>query len=152
MLAARKLVLKFEDGQADFDLAGFPEAYESLRRCDATPAKAEAAPQPPEARIKAFFVAAMVEAAIKECDVPTTGKQRTAFGEKLAVLRKEMGGPIEAAIQTEVDKRPQPRCPSAEDAPKLLVSVQDFIDKTPEEFMAATEKRASEADPSKPKP
>ena len=149
MLAAKKIVLKFDGADADFDLAGFPEAYESLRRCDVTPANAAvaapAAAQPAEARIKAFFLGAMFEAAMKECDVPTTGKQRTAFGEKLGVLRKEMG-PLETELQAGVDKRPEPRCPPAQDAPKLQRSVQDFIDKTPEEFLASAESRAAEAE------
>jgi len=156
MLAARKMVLKLDGADADFDLAGFPEAYESLRRCDATPAHAvapaPAAPQPAEARIKAFFLGAMFEAAMKECDVATTGRQRTAFGEKLGVLRKEMG-PLEADLQAGIDKRPEPRCPTAQDAPKLQRSVQDFIDKTPEEFLASVESRAAEAEKTEtPKP
>lgn len=148
LLAAKKMVLKLDGADADFDLAGFPEAYESLRRCDATPAKVVAAPvaaQPAEARIKAFFLGAMFEAAMKECDVPTTGKQRAAFGEKLAVLRNEMG-PLEAELQAGVDKRPEPRCPPAQDAPKLQRSVQDFIDKTPEDFMVSAEARAADAE------
>ena len=152
MLAAKKMVLKLDGADADFDLAGFPEAYESLRRCDVTPAKAApAAPQPSETRIKAFFLGAMFEAAMKECDVPTTGKQRTVFGEKLGVLRKEMG-PLEAELQAGVDKRSEPRCPPAQDAPKLQRSVQDFIDKTPEDFMVAVETRAAEAEKAEPKP
>ncbi|WP_375410677.1 hypothetical protein [uncultured Methylobacterium sp.] len=147
MLAAKKMILKLDGADADFDLAGFPEAYESLRRCDATPAQivqaAKRPATPPESHIKTFYLGSMVEAAIKECDVPTNGRQRTAFDAKLAVLRKEMGD-IEAQIRDAVAKRPEPRCPSEKDAPKLLVTIQDFIDKSPDEFMAAVEKRAAD--------
>jgi hypothetical protein len=149
MLAAKTLVLKFEDGEADFDLSGFPEAYESLRRCDATPANVAAtAPLPSEARFKAFYLGAMVESAMKECDVPTTGKQRSAFDEKMSMLRKEMG-PAGAPVQQEIDKRPEPRCPPAEDVPSVVSSAQEFIDKSPEDFVAAWEKRSAEKAPAK---
>ncbi len=150
MLAAKSMVLKFDDCEADFDLSGFPEVYESLRRCDATPAHVAAAPTPSEARFKAFYLGATVEFAMKECDVPTTGKQRAAFGEKLAVLRREMG-PAGASAQEEIDKRPEPRCPPAEDIPSVVSTVQDFIDKSPEGFVAAWEKRSAEKDPAKSK-
>ncbi len=151
MAQARKLVLKFDDGQADFDIDGFSEAYLSLRRCDAAATKATVPTPPSEGRMQAFFVAAMLEAAIKECDVPTTGRQRIAFDGKLAILRGEMG-PFEASVRESVARRPEPRCPSADDAPKLLVSVRDFIEKTPEEFIASVQGRSREAGPPKPKP
>jgi len=151
MLAAKTLVLKFDNGNADFDLSGFPEAYESLRRCSATPANVTAAtPLPSEARVKAFYVGATIESAMKECDVPTTGKQRSAFSEKMAVLRKEMG-PAGAAMQEEIDKRPEPRCPPAADVPGVVSTAQDFIDKSPEDFVGAMEKRSAEKDPAKSK-
>jgi len=151
MLAAKTLVLKFDNGNADFDLSGFPEAYESLRRCDATPAHVAAAtPQPSEARVKAFYLGATIESAMKECDVPTTGKQRSAFAEKMAVLRREMG-PAGAAMQEEIDKRPEPRCPPAADVPGVVSTAQDFIDKSPEDFVGAMEKRSAEKDPAKSK-
>lgn len=151
MLAAKTLVLKFDNGNADYDLSGFPEAYESLRRCDATPAHVAAAtPQPSEARVKAFYLGATIESAMKECDVPTTGKQRSAFAEKMAVLRREMG-PAGAAMQEEIDKRPEPRCPPAADIPGVVSTAQDFIDKSPEDFVGAMEKRSAEKDPAKSK-
>jgi hypothetical protein len=46
MLAAKKMILKLDGANADFDLSGFPEAYESLRRCDVTPVKAPVAAVP----------------------------------------------------------------------------------------------------------
>ncbi len=36
LMAARTIVLKFDDGKADFEIGGFAEGYESLRRCNAT--------------------------------------------------------------------------------------------------------------------
>lgn len=37
MLAAKKMILKLDGADADFNLSGFPQAYESLRRCENTP-------------------------------------------------------------------------------------------------------------------
>ncbi|GJD85372.1 hypothetical protein HPGCJGGD_3261 [Methylobacterium haplocladii] len=51
LLAAKTMVLKLDGADADFKLAGFPEAYESLRRCDSTPAKAPVATTPPAAAV-----------------------------------------------------------------------------------------------------
>lgn len=36
LMAARKIVLTFDNGPADFEIGGFAEGYESLRRCNAT--------------------------------------------------------------------------------------------------------------------
>ncbi|MET0428021.1 MAG: hypothetical protein ABW026_05940, partial [Microvirga sp.] len=46
LLSAGTITLRFDDGDAEFDISGFPQAYESLRRCDAAPAKVAAAPAP----------------------------------------------------------------------------------------------------------
>ncbi|WP_054141839.1 hypothetical protein [Bosea sp. AAP35] len=43
MLAAKTMVLKLDGADADFDLAGFPQAYESLIRCENTPKAAATA-------------------------------------------------------------------------------------------------------------
>jgi hypothetical protein len=144
MLASRKMVVKLDGADADFDLAGFPEAYESLVRCNAAPAAEAAQPAlPSEARIKAYVVGAMLEAAIKECDVPTTGKQRAAFDAKIASLRPEMA-PIESQVAKEVASRAEPRCPTGEkDGPKFRQGLQDFTDLSPEEFSATIERRAA---------
>ncbi len=154
ILAAKKLILKFEDSDADFELAGFPEAYESLRRCDAAPAAIAPSPaMPSEARIKTFYLGAMLEAAIKECDVATIGKQRTTFDSKLSSLRKEMG-PVEPEIAKAVASRPEPRCPGDKDKAKFQQALEDFIDKSPDEFAAIVEKRAADEAAAKdaPKP
>ncbi|KQP94709.1 hypothetical protein ASF60_00380 [Methylobacterium sp. Leaf113] len=41
LMAAQTIILKFDNGNADFEIGGFAEGYESLRRCNA--AKAEIA-------------------------------------------------------------------------------------------------------------
>ena len=47
LMAAKKIVLRFENGEADFAIGGFAEGYESLRRCNATKVTAPvAAPAP----------------------------------------------------------------------------------------------------------
>lgn len=53
LLAAKTMVLKLDGADADFKLGGFPEAYESLRRCDSAPAKTAAAAAPPPAAVAA---------------------------------------------------------------------------------------------------
>ncbi|MCJ2079807.1 hypothetical protein [Methylobacterium sp. J-090] len=144
MLAAKKMILKLDGADGDFDLAGFPEAYESLRRCDAAPiAPAPAPTMPSEARIKTYYLGALMEAAIKECDVATTGKQRTAFDTKIQALRKEMG-PVEAEIAKAVAGCAEPRCPGEKDKAKFQVALEDFLDKSPEDFAAVIDKRAAE--------
>ena len=58
LLAAKTMVLKLDGADADFKLAGFPEAYESLRRCDSAPARAPVAAAPsPVAPVPAAAVA-----------------------------------------------------------------------------------------------
>jgi hypothetical protein len=157
MLAAKSLILKFDDGEADFDLAGFPEAYESLRRCDATPANmvsappAAATPVPSEALFATYFLGATIEKALRECDIPTTARQRTAFGDKMAALRKELG-PAMAQAQAEMDKHPERRCPPAADVPSVVTMMQGIVDKSPEEFVVMMDKRSAEKDPAQAKP
>lgn len=148
VLASKAMVLKFENGDAGFELAGFPEAYESLHRCNAAPAQPVVAATPPEANIVMFSLGAMVESAIKECDVPTTGTERSAFAAKLAGLRTEMGS-IAAPLQADVDKRPEPRCPKGDEAVNLQQTVRDFNAMTPTEFMASVQKRSADAQAAK---
>lgn len=49
LLATRQIVLKFDDGEADFDVSNFAVGYEALIRCNAATAKvvAEAPANPP---------------------------------------------------------------------------------------------------------
>ena len=144
MLAAKKMILKLDGADGDFDLAGFPEAYESLRRCDAALiASAPAPTMPSEARIKTYYLGALIEAAIEECDVATTGRQRTAFDSKIQVLRKEMG-PIEPEIAKAVAGRAEPRCPGEKDKAKFQLGLEDFIETSPEDFATVIDRRTAE--------
>lgn len=147
MLAAKKMILKLDGADGDFDLAGFPEAYESLRRCDVTPVAPAPSPSlPSEARIKSYYLGALMEAAIKECDVATTGKQRTAFDAKIQSLRREMAA-IEAEIAKAVAGRAEPRCPGEKDKAKFQAALDEFLDKSPEDFAAVIDKRAADDAP-----
>lgn len=55
LMAAKTIVLHFDNGKADFRIGNFAEGYESLRRCNATKvaAPASAAPQTPLAPVPA---------------------------------------------------------------------------------------------------
>lgn len=53
LLAAKTMVLKLDGADADFKLAGFAEAYASLRRCDSAPAQAPVAAAPSAAAVVA---------------------------------------------------------------------------------------------------
>ena len=46
LMAAQTIILKFDNGNADFKIGGFAEGYESLRRCNATKAVAAVAAAP----------------------------------------------------------------------------------------------------------
>lgn len=194
LLSAKTITLRFEDGDAEFDITGFPQAYESLRRCDATPAKAPApapaakapapaAPSPAAAAIAAGAAAAapkapavapaapaaaaapvlpaqpriqtyafglMLQQMLKECDVATTGKQRTAIDEKVASLQPEMV-PLESALRERMKAEPL-KCPSATDEAKVQTTMKDFVDLSPEGFSEAMDKKAAESAAAKAEP
>ncbi|WP_233386384.1 hypothetical protein [Methylobacterium sp. C25] len=183
LLAADTIVLKFDNGDADFDITGFPQAYESLRRCDATPVKsaapsaeapaapaasataaAQAAaaaaipapaatpPTPPAAkpavlpsqpRIQAYILGVMLQQVVKECEVSTNGKQRSALDAKMDGMKSEMSA-LEAPVREQVAKRPEPHCPPAQDEPKFQTTLSDFLANSPEDFSALMEKRGAE--------
>ncbi|WP_204262853.1 hypothetical protein [Methylobacterium sp. BTF04] len=46
LMAAKKLILTFDNGEADFEIGNFAEGYESLRRCNATKVAAPMAAAP----------------------------------------------------------------------------------------------------------
>ncbi|GLS44902.1 hypothetical protein [Methylobacterium brachythecii] len=173
LLATETLYLKFEDGDADFDITGFPQAYESLRRCDATPGKAAApsaaapvapgisaataakappAPAatpatspvvPPQARIQAYILGVMLQQVVKECEVSTSGKQRSALDTKIDGMKTEMAA-LDSTVREQVAKRPEPHCPPAQDEPKFQATLADFLANSPEDFSALMEKRGAE--------
>ncbi|GEO98089.1 hypothetical protein [Methylobacterium haplocladii] len=189
LLSAKTITLRFDDGDAEFDISGFPQAYEALRRCDAAPAKVAAAPTPapapapatpapvaaapvvatppaaaaaaapavpPAARIQAYAFGLILQKAIKECDVSTNGKQRAGVDAKVAALQPEMA-PIEAQLREGL-KSDAPKCPTAQEEAKFQSTLAEYLDKSPEDFSAAMDKKSAEkaaenaAKPEAPKP
>ncbi|GEP02236.1 hypothetical protein MOX02_02740 [Methylobacterium oxalidis] len=190
LIGAKKLVLRFSDGDADFDLAGLPDAYDALKRCDAaaaaaadlakpapqvaappaptpqvatapqpapqaaTPAVAAPAPQaapavaaapalPSKERVAVYFVAGMVQEALKTCDIRSTGKQRADLDTKVAAMKAEMG-PAEAELRKGMKEAlAEKPCPKGEDLAKVERMLQDLIDKSPEEFAAQMDKESA---------
>ncbi|GEP11854.1 hypothetical protein [Methylobacterium gnaphalii] len=152
LLSAETLVLKFEDGDADFDITGFPQAYEALHRCDATPAKAAAAKPatpaakapvvPAETRIQAYAFGLMLQDMFKSCDFATTGKQRTAVDAKVASMQPEMA--VVENVLREKLKSQAPACPKATDEAEVQSTIKDFVELSPEAFSAAMDKKSEE--------
>lgn len=161
LLAAKTVILRFEDSDADFRIPDFAAGYESLRRCDATPAKpaASAAPQaapkpvqppaPSEQRIAAYVIGLSVQRVMKDCDIPTSGKQRAAVDARMAALQPEMA-PIEAQVRSEL-KRNGESCPAADKQADFQEILRKFVELSPEDLVAALEKQpAPEKGPNAP--
>ncbi len=150
LLAAKTVILRFENGDADFRIPNFAAGYEALRRCDAAPAKS--APQsaigtaiaspapalPPQARIAAYAVGIALQRVLKECDVASTGRQRAAVEARMAALQPEMA-PFEANIREQLGKKGF-SCPPADKEPDFQAAMTRFIDLSPEAFAAAMER------------
>ncbi|KQO93103.1 MAG: hypothetical protein ACAH20_02865 [Methylobacteriaceae bacterium] len=159
LLAAKTVILRFEDSDADFRIPDFAAGYESLRRCDATPAKpaAVAAPQaapvgppaPSQQRIAAYVIGVSVQRVLKDCDVPSTGKQRAGVEARMAALQPEMA-PIEAQVRSEL-KRNGESCPAADKQADFQEILRKFVELSPEDLVAALEKQpAPEKSPNTP--
>ncbi|GEL43073.1 hypothetical protein MEX01_36640 [Methylorubrum extorquens] len=159
LLAAKTVILRFEDSDADFRIPDFAAGYESLRRCDATPAKpaAVAAPQaapvgppaPSQQRIAAYVIGVSVQRVLKDCDVPSTGKQRAGVEARMAALQPEMA-PLEAQVRSEL-KRNGESCPAADKQADFQEILRKFVDLSPEDLVAALEKQpAPEKSPNTP--
>lgn len=156
LLAAKTVILRFDNGTADFRIPDFAAGYEALRRCDAAPAKtapAMTAPQsalgaaiaspapalPPQARIATYAVGIALQRVLKECDVASTGRQRAAVEARMAALQPEMA-PFEANIREQLGKKGF-SCPPADKEPDFQAAMGRFIDLSPEAFAAAMEKQ-----------
>ncbi len=161
LLAAKTVILRFEDSDADFRIPDFAAGYESLRRCDATPAKAAAAappvqppapaqpPAPSQQRIAAYVIGLSVQRVLKECDMPSTGKQRAGVEARLAALQPEMA-PLEAQLRSEL-KRNGESCPTADRQADFQEIMRKFIELSPEDFATSMEQRpAAEKGPAAP--
>ncbi|MDV2983193.1 UNVERIFIED_CONTAM: hypothetical protein Q9R58_02615 [Methylobacteriaceae bacterium AG10] len=156
LLAAKTVILRFEDSDADFRIPDFAAGYESLRRCDATPANVAAAqprapgaaalqagpaqpPLPPQQRIAAYAIGLSLQRVLKECDVSSTGKQRGAVDARMAALQPEMV-PLDAQLRSEL-KRNGESCPQADKQADFQEILRKFIDLSPEDLVAALEKQ-----------
>lgn len=158
LLAAKTVILRFEDSDADFRIPDFAAGYESLRRCDATPAKSAAVaapaapvepPAPSQQRIAAYVIGLSVQRVLKECDIPTTGKQRAGVEARMAALQPEMA-PIEAQVRSEL-KRNGESCPAADRQADFQEILRKFVELSPEDLVAALEKQpAPEKSPNAP--
>lgn len=155
LLAAKTVILRFEDSDADFRIPDFAAGYEALRRCDATPAAVaaprpaspggatlQAAPaQPPlpsQQRIAAYAIGLSVQRVLKECDLSSTGKQRAAVDARMAALQPEMA-PLDAQLRSEL-KRNGESCPAADKQAEFQDVLRKFIELSPEDLVAALEK------------
>jgi len=158
LLAAKTVILRFEDSDADFRIPDFAAGYESLRRCDATPAKSAAVaapaapvepPAPSQQRIAAYVIGLSVQRVLKDCDVSTTGKQRAGVEARMAALQPEMA-PIEAQVRSEL-KRNGESCPAADRQADFQEILRKFVELSPEDLVAALEKQpAPEKSPNTP--
>ncbi|MCP1537358.1 hypothetical protein [Methylorubrum extorquens] len=159
LLAAKTVILRFEDSDADFRIPDFAAGYESLRRCDATPAKPAAVatpqaapvgpPAPSQQRIAAYVIGVSVQRVLKECDVPSTGKQRAGVEARMAALQPEMA-PLEAQVRSEL-KRNGESCPAADKQADFQEILRKFVELSPEDLVAALEKQpAPEKSPNTP--
>lgn len=154
LLKGKQIVLKFDDGEADFRIPGFADAFDGLKRCDATaatlapakpsPATAQAAPVPPTNRIEAYLFGLVLQRTVATCDVSTTGVQRTALDAKVAALRPEMA-PIEAAVQEQMKGPDVPGCPKAgTETAQFATELSAYITQSPEDYAASATKRSEE--------
>lgn len=157
LLAAKTVILRFEDSDADFRIPNFAAGYEALRRCDATPVKPAAAPQattqpapaqptatpapagmPSQRRIAAYVIGLSVQRVLRECDIPSTGKDRAGVDARMAALQPEMA-PIEAQLKSEIQKNGT-HCPSPDKQAEFQTAMRKMIDLGPDELVADLEK------------
>lgn len=143
LLGADAIVLRFKDGDADFKIPAFAEAFEALKRCSGMPADV-ATELPSEGRIANYASGLYFQKALKDCEVASTGKQRADLETKLAAMRPEMG-PIQALIDIELGKRfsdpTAPFCPKAEDAAGFGTALDQYLALAPDAFAAETARR-----------
>ncbi|KQT53333.1 hypothetical protein ASG52_04175 [Methylobacterium sp. Leaf456] len=151
LLAAKTVILRFDNGEADFRIPNFAAGYEALRRCDAAPPKSSpqaaigaaisnpAPSVPSQARIASYAVGIALQRVLKECDVASTGRQRAAVEARMAALQPEMA-PFDANIREQLVNKGF-SCPPADKEPDFQAAMTRFIDLSPEAFAAAMEKQ-----------
>lgn len=147
LVPAKKIVLRFKNGPAWFELAGLPEAMESVKRCEAAsvPAAppAAAATLPSDGHIKAYAFGLMTQDVIKECDVKTTGMQRSAVDTKVAMLKPEMTL-VDAPLRDSLKTRPERCPPDAAAAATFNENMQAFIAQPLDDFIAMMDRKEAE--------
>ncbi|MGE7417366.1 hypothetical protein [Methylobacterium tarhaniae] len=149
LLKGKQIVLKFDNGEADFRIPGFADAFDGLKRCDAAaaapaPAAAQAAPAPLTSRIEAYMFGLLLQRTVASCDVSTTGMQRTALDAKVAALRPEMA-PVEAAVQEQMKAPDVPGCPkTGTEKGQFEIELSAYLTQSPEDYVASAGKRSAE--------
>jgi len=149
LLAAKTLVLKLDGADADFRLAGFAQAYDSLRRCESTPAQTAAAAPP----VAAAPVAPPAAVAAPEAKPPADAKP-LAEAKPAADTKPPAAAPapapapapeagasssrhIEKAMTFPGDGDVPPQSVFARDTPKILVGLA-VRDVKPADTLTAT--------------
>ncbi len=147
LLKGKQIVLKFDDGEADFRIPGFADAFDGLKRCDAAspgPAVAAAASPPSSTRVEAYAFGLILQRAAATCDVSSSGAQRTALDAKIAALRPEMA-PVEAQVQEHLKTPGGEGCPtSAADKSQFETELNAYLAQSPEDYVASATKRRAE--------
>lgn len=146
MLKGKQIVLKFDDGAADFSIAGFADAFEGLKRCNAAAsAPPQAATPPNQTRLQAYFMGLILQKTAATCAVSTTAPQRAAIDAKVATLRAEFAA-LESVMQEEMNKPSgSPGCPKdGSETASFDTEMKSYIDLSPENYTAAAEKRSAE--------
>jgi hypothetical protein len=93
---------------------------------------------PSQQRIAAYAIGLSVQRVLKECDLSSTGKQRTAVDARMAALQPEMA-PLDAQLRSEL-KRNGESCPAADKQAEFQDVMRKFIELSPEDLVAALEK------------
>lgn len=140
----KEIVLTFDDDStADFRIAGFGDAMKSLNRCDSEAQSTAASVNPRRAQV--YMMGLVLQNAVANCEVTTTGKQRAALDAKVAALRPEMA-PIESVIQGQMHSDPSfLSCPSKdEDKASFNIELDSYITLSPEDYAGAADRREAE--------
>lgn len=148
LLKGKQIVLKFDDGAADFNIPNFADAYDGLKRCNAagtaTPGPQAASPPNP-IRLQAYLMGIILQKTAATCAVSTTAPQRAAIDAKVNLLKPEFAS-VETAIRDEMNKTGgTPDCPKdASEIASFDTELKAYADQAPEEYVASAERRSAE--------
>lgn len=134
LLAAKTMVLKLDGADADFKLAGFADAYASLRRCESTApgaaAPAAAAPAAPAPAVVAAAPAptAAAPAPAPAAAAPTAAAGAAAFATAPATAPAPASSTASAHIVQAMtfpgDGNVPPQTAFAADTPKIVLGIE----------------------------